>query len=460
MRVPATSPDEFFPEVLLNTFQGSLCCKWQSWNIAKGFTAMRTASLTTLFGVVCALIILASEFGTAAPPRPSVRNPAPTATRTKLDLPPAERAAVERGLELLRGCQLADGALVVSRLGTAPDTPVWIAPYFTNHGALALLAAADRKTSVTVPALDRLRANLAPPYVDPEPARRLADIASVGRWLEWQAAHQHADGYFPDYVGTIASYQESTQPIDAYDSSAAMYLLVLERFQRVGGTVSESMLVAARQTLACLRLVTDRDGLTWAKPDYQVKFLMDNVEVRAGLAAAQRLFLKVGSPDEAATAGRQAAQIAVGLQTCWEAVDPNVFAWALHPNGAYDSRFQQMYPDGLAQLFGISSIRPDRALFRRVRQKFPIEGSPLGVGAERFLVAATRLGGEEEADLRVKTVNELNKFTPRTVYIHRPALAVLALIDGADWLPTELPTPPTVAPPKSKKSARESRAER
>ena len=42
--------------------------------------------------------------------------------------------------------------------------------------------------------------------------------------------------------------------------------------------------------LRAIEATTDTDGLTWAKPAWHVKYLMDQSEVYAGLQAAKRLF--------------------------------------------------------------------------------------------------------------------------------------------------------------------------
>ncbi len=192
--------------------------------------------------------------------------------KTRRKRPPLERrdeAVIENCLRIVRGCQIDNGAFVMKRLGAGPDSPVWIPPYFANHAALALLAAQDRKANP-------------------------ADLSRVQRWLEWSAAHQAQEGFWYDFEGTAAKHA-SNGKVDAWDSSAALYLSAVERFRRSGGKVSGPMLEAARRAVAGIVRVTDsRDGLTWAKPDYRVKFLMDNVETRAGLAAASVLFEKSG----------------------------------------------------------------------------------------------------------------------------------------------------------------------
>ena len=103
--------------------------------------------------------------------------------------------------------------------------------------------------------------------------------------------NQADDGYWNDFDGTLASYK-NTGKVDAWDSSAAMFLLVAGRRQKLTGKEpSPDLLRTAKNALKCIEAVTDAaHGLTWATPKYKVKFLMDNIEVYAGLRAAETLF--------------------------------------------------------------------------------------------------------------------------------------------------------------------------
>ena len=94
-----------------------------------------------------------------------------------------------------------------------------------------------------------------------------------------------------------------------------------------------------------------------------------------------------------------------------------------------------MYPHGLAQLFGVAFVDAKPAPFVETCNKFPPEATRGGVGAERFLMAASRLGGAGLAKWRAEVVKDANEFTPDSVYIFRPGLVILALLEGADWMP-------------------------
>ncbi|MCA9071013.1 MAG: hypothetical protein KDA84_18930 [Planctomycetaceae bacterium] len=354
------------------------------------------------------ILVVGSVFVSIGPLVAQAQTKAPTKQRPPLTR--SEEMAVASCLGIIRDCQLPDGAFTMVNEGKTPASPVWVAPYFVNHSMLALLAANDVH-------------------------KNRADVARVGKWLGWSVKNQDPGGFWQDYTGTIARYQGNGM-VDAHDSSAAMFLLVAERYQRSGGKVPETLRAAAKRSLKCIQNVTDTDGLTWAKPDYRVKYLMDNIEVYAGLVAAQGFFTKTGDAAEAKAAGDQAEKISKGLKAYWQAVYQSRFAWVQHANGQFEGGLDKIYPHGLAQLFGVSFVSAVDAPFQEVVKTFQPQTTREGVGAERYLIAASRLGDQETKTWRANTVQATRGFNSKNVYIFRPGLVVLALVEGADWMPS------------------------
>ena len=312
-------------------------------------------------------------------------------------LPDAEGQAVTTCLSIIRGCQLPDGAFAQVSPGNKPNAPVWIAPYFANYAALALLTSHEH-------------------------TKNSDDLGRVGRWLAWCAKHQTADGYWNDFEGTAAAYSDNGK-VDAWDSSAALFLLVAGRYHRAGGQTTEEVAAATQRALACIEKVTDADGLTWATPTHRVKYLMDNVEVCAGLRATATQ-----------TSAARAARIAKKLFDFWQPAD-NRFAYAQHANGSLEGGLSKPYPHGLAQLFGIAFVDAKATAWSSVTQAFsPEDGPAASTGTEWWLIAASRLRGDAAKEWRARMVKDVTSFGPQNVYIHRPALAALGLLDGADWM--------------------------
>jgi len=99
--------------------------------------------------------------------------------------------------------------------------------------------------------------------------RTPADLERVGRWLEWCAQNQAASGYWNDFEGTVAGYRNNGK-VDAWDSSAALFLLVAGRYQRAGGKATPAIVAAARKALKCIETVADGDGERVAGGEWRV----------------------------------------------------------------------------------------------------------------------------------------------------------------------------------------------
>lgn len=359
-------------------------------------------SRSPLGALVCAIVLLTQS--------PCVVRAQPPVARIKLTS--AEERAVDAYLQILRDCCMRDGGITMVDHGSAASSPVWVAPYFADHVALALLAGHNYKKNAD-------------------------DLARVGRWIEWRLKRQEKGGFWYDYAGTKAKYS-SNNKVDAHDSSAALFMLLLGRYQRVGGEITDEMIAAAKASLRCIENVTDADGLTWAKPDYKVKYLMDNIEVYAGLKAGEAFFSKAQDALASKDCGRRAAAIGKLLPGYYSAKEKSRFAWALHPNGTFDGGMEKLYPHGLAQLFGVAFVKPEGDTFKNVVKDFTPETGPTATGSERFLVAASRIGGKSATDWREVVVLDKSLRDAKSTYNYRQALAILALLEGADWMPSLL----------------------
>lgn len=160
-----------------------------------------------------------------------------------------ESRAVQHCLSITLACQLPDGGITMVNHGRHPGAPVWIGPYFCDYVAQSWLAAYDQTKD-----------------------KRLLEAAR--QWIEWSCNHLEPEGFRYDYTGTVGDYA-SNGKVDAWDSSAAGLLVVVSQFGEVGGTITPEMRAAAKAALRCIRQCTDTDGLTWAKPTYKVKYIMD-----------------------------------------------------------------------------------------------------------------------------------------------------------------------------------------
>ncbi len=236
---------------------------------------------------------------------------------------------IKRIHSALRARQLPDGALLSDPMSST--SPNWLMPYYSNLAVIGWIAGilhtAERRD------FDRTR-----------------------RWLMWYTQHMNSDGTIYDYTyhnGVLTS----NNTYDSSDSYAATFLEAMrDQVQATGDArLAEDLYVRGIQrAVNAIMLTYQSDGLTYARPDYPVKFLMDNVEVYRGLQAAAKLAQRVRRHSDA-DAWRQRAQRTYNaiLNDLWLAQQGH-YAWGKHPNGALETRLSEWYPDLMAQLMTIA----------------------------------------------------------------------------------------------------------
>ncbi len=152
---------------------------------------------------------------------------------------------------------------------------------------------------------------------------------------------------------------ENPNDYDSTDSYAACFIRVLyEYYQNYGGDFLADKKDAVGRIIGALRSTyVDSLGLTGAKPNYMVCYLMDNCEVYDGLVAASKLFDEVyGDKDFSKELFDLSETVKASIEKhLWseehQAYYPYVFA-----NGAKPEKpdLTVFYPDATAQLFTIS----------------------------------------------------------------------------------------------------------
>ena len=323
--------------------------------------------------------------------------------------PPSEHEAITACLDVIRRCQLKDGAIRVKADGDA----VWVCPYFANLAAMGMLAAHERS--------------------NPNPA----DLQAVGRWLEWYATHQNPDGTINDQEGFLLGGYKDNGKRDSEDSYASTYIMTVARYQRLNGSTSSTVQVAARRAFKAIEAVVDpHDGLTWAKRDYKVKYLMDNLETYGGLTAAKEYFHAIGDDKESKHASALADATAASIPKFWDG-SQRLYAWAIHPDGKRDIGFLKPYPDGLANLMGLSwGPTADAVTWSKVKTTFAPAGKPaLETTPEHWYMASLRNGTTtEQSTWQSATLEAAADFMTSSEYAHRAGVTVLALLDGRSWM--------------------------
>jgi len=183
----------------------------------------------------------------------------------------------------------------------------------------------------------------------------------------------------------VSEHTDQTQ--DSTDSYSAAFILVLDAFAKTKN--GASYLIAHKQefldVLSVMLATLSNDGLTFAKPDYKIAYLMDNCEVLYALKAAERLLKEIYLPDASLSAWQKAALekdlaravsaqkiIAHALEsTLWNA-GGGYYAPYLSSSQAASFDPEVFYADAVSQLCPIiyGVISPQSARAKKIYQTF------------------------------------------------------------------------------------------
>ena len=239
----------------------------------------------------------------------------------------------------LAGMQLDNGALPMT---PTTNGQVKVTPYFSDFVALSLLNQADKYA------------------------------ANVKKYMEWHFNHlntsaqdyNRVDGTIYDYTLTVSNgkvtAEKTDKTYDSIDSYAAMFLIVLQKYvEKTGDKAYVVSRAADIERIVNALFSTMVGDLTIAKPDYAIKYLMDNCEVYEGLVAGAKLYKDTLVPAGASSATRDklssyATTVANAIETrMWNSkgyYEPalggdNAVAWTF--------KWTEYYPSATAQTFPI-----------------------------------------------------------------------------------------------------------
>jgi hypothetical protein len=191
--------------------------------------------------------------------------------------------------------------------------------------------------------------------------RNPANYQQVQNWMQWYINHLN----WPDkwgLLGTMYDYdynngaETSLNNADSTDSYAATFLSVAWAYYSTGDANAQAYVKTLAYQLDAIGGVIvqtqQADGLTWAKPDYQIKYLMDNCEAYRGLRDLALLFGNAFND-----AGKQqyynakADLMLQGIQGMWMNG-----TWAVYKDGIdrlIGPNMGTWYPDASSQMFPV-----------------------------------------------------------------------------------------------------------
>src|SRR5947209_16501058 len=235
---------------------------------------------------------------------------------------------------------LADGALVDGANSTR------IMPYFSNLGAMGF-------------------------------TKTPAHYSNVKNWMEWYWNKVS----WPDKWGIYGSINDfdvgsngAETPVpdpdaqgnhhpDSTDSYAGTFLSLAYAYYNTGDSAARSYITSI-QPPNSNRLdyvgevvvhTKQSNGLTWARPDYNIEYLMDNCEAYRGLRDLANLYTAYGLTTQASFYNTHADQMLNGIQTAlWNSANNDYYWYTTDSGSSGTVNWNVFYPDAVSQLFPIA----------------------------------------------------------------------------------------------------------
>jgi hypothetical protein len=188
----------------------------------------------------------------------------------------------------------------------------------------------------------------------------------VRGWITWWATHRQSVEKTPlvyyyraDGTGEATSLPTASPAVpadfeDATDSNAALFFCVVARYINKYGRANlpSNLLTVLQETYDYLSspALKNADNLTWAKASYPIKFLLDNVEVWAGLAAVTGVFTYFGDTARASSSKVWGDALKSTLKADFKQESTGLWRISKDGAGAYQNANMAIaYPDTVAQ---------------------------------------------------------------------------------------------------------------
>jgi len=193
-----------------------------------------------------------------------------------------------------------------------------------------------------------------------------SNASVVTKFFDWYINHINTTPDIDGLVGTIYDYFYTTEGYgeynstcsyhyDSVDSYAALFLVAMKKYVQVYNDYSYPRLHNESIILVSSVLINEtvmNDGLTYAKPSYKIKYLMDNCEVYQGLLAASWLFSYVlGDHGKSIYFSQLANIVSSKIETLMYDTSKSLYKYY---TGATSINLSVFYPEATAQLFPIS----------------------------------------------------------------------------------------------------------
>lgn len=242
----------------------------------------------------------------------------------------------------------------------APAPPPPPSPFAADfHSTSNWLASQSAATGALLYSTTRINpyyANLAAIGLVKDSAR----YVQIENWMRWYISHLNKTdrwnlgGTMYDY-NIVSGVELSSGDADSTDSYAATFLSLAYAYFATGNPAAQSYVRSISSELEQIANVLVKtqqsDGLTWAKPNYQIKYLMDNSEVFRGLADVSTLFGSMGDTAKRTYYSALATNCQRGIWGMWMGTKWAVYKDAL--GRLIAPTMSTWYPDATAQMFPV-----------------------------------------------------------------------------------------------------------
>ena len=225
--------------------------------------------------------------------------------------------------------------------------------------------------------------------------------AAAWRWAEWYGSAMDANGYVTD--STVADSPVGTQLVstggyDSTDAYAGMFLVAVDATYTAAPDTARLRALAPKVALAvhAIQSTQRADGLTGAKPDWMVAYLMNEAEAYAGFARGKRSRARAARHHS-----RRAVPIRLQLRSrtvstgCGTAAPARSTGPCTRAAIHVATNWSQLYPDAMSQLwavrFGLLRGARATAVLQRFARAHPRAADPTAPGPRRRSHRSRRL---------------------------------------------------------------------
>jgi len=242
--------------------------------------------------------------------------------------------------------QTEEGAILMNPKGEGENSLI---PYFANFAALGLC----RAYSLT---------------------KEEKYLKSAEAWLNWYSEHLNPDGTIYDYKG-LPSQLKPTGDYDSSDAYAGTFITAVWNYylQKPAETSLKRFYPAIKKAVAGIELTLQPDHLTFAKPTYPVKYLMDNVETWQGLSNASRIAKVLEHREDEEHFLSLASSMLENLEEKFWDEEEKCYSWAIYTSGVKARGLANWYPEQMANLMAIAWLpfsARRKELYLALRERF------------------------------------------------------------------------------------------